>query len=152
MIADKYYQMVLSSLASKAKETEILSAFKLVYRAEGEIQNFLNGYAGQCNVPNVFELFKTPVQWKSIVLDCSYKFKITFDALDFEAVLKQINVSRKFKNGIEEYVYTLCFEKSVDTDIDPIFAFFLNQKETDENGRKKAVLFDVSFEALEVVR
>lgn len=148
---DRYFQGILTRIASKAKEEEVLLAFNIRHTMEGEIQNFLLSYANRCGQANIRELFYTPIQWKNIHIEAAYKFKVTFDALEFEAVLKAIKVRRAFKKGTEFFTYDLSFEKSLDADTDLVLPTFLNQKETDENGKKKLVLFDILMEPLEAL-
>jgi hypothetical protein len=148
---NKYFQGVLTRIASKAKDEQVLLAFNIRHTMEGEIQNFLSSYADRCKQPNIRELFYEPVQWKNIHIDASYKFKVTFDALEFDAVLKSIKVRRAMKKATEIYTYDLAFEKDIDADVDLVLPTFLNQKEMDENGRKKIVLFDVNLEPTEAL-
>lgn len=148
---NRYFQGILTRIASKAKDEEVLLAFNIRHTMEGEIQNFLLSYAQRCAQPNIRELFYTPVQWKGIHIEAAYKFKVTFDALEFDATLKSIKVRRAFKKNTETFTYDLGFEKSLDKDTDLVLPTFLNQKETDENGKKKLVLFDIMMEPLEAL-
>lgn len=148
---NKYFQGILTRIASKAKEEEVLLAFNIRHTMEGEVQNFLLSYANRCGQSNIRELFYTPVQWKNIHIEAAYNFTVTFDAIQFDATLRAIKVRRTFKKGIESFTYDLSFEKSLDKDTDLILPTFLNQKETDENGKKKFVLFDILLEPVEAL-
>ena len=149
---NKYFQGVLTKIASKAKDEDVILTFNIRHQMEGEVQNFLLSYAERCSQSNIRELFYTPVQWKKINFETAYKFRLWFGDLDcFFAILREIKVSRSFKSGSEIFTYDLTFEKEVEKDIDPLFASFLNQKEFDENGRKKTILFDVNLEPIEIL-
>jgi hypothetical protein len=93
------------------------------------------------------------VQWKNITIEAAYKFKVTFDELEFEAILRAIKVRRGFKKNpvTEVFTYDLAFEKEIDKDTDLVLPTFLNQKETDENGKKKLIYYDVGMEPLEAL-
>ena len=146
---NRYFQGVLTRVNSKALDESIVKKLAIVHSMEGEIQNFLHSFADKCNYPNVRELFNNPVQWKSIALDLKHKFKVNFDKVEFEATLTEIKIRRSYKKGVETYTYTILLDMEPDKDIDPILETFLNQKEIDENGKKKLVMFDIMFEPVE---
>lgn len=147
----RYFQGILTAhkSATTSDGESVQKNFTIRHVMEGEIQNFLHSYADACNYDNVKSLFQTPVMWKNIAIESKYKMKVTFDALEFEAVLVGIKVSKKYVKNVDTYTYDLLFTMEPDKDIDPVLEMFLKQKETDENGRKKLVLFDVLLEPIE---
>jgi hypothetical protein len=146
---NKYFPAFLASISQKAKEEEVVTAFNLVVKIEGEIQVFLDSYAKRCEELNIRELFSTPVQWKAILIEAAYKFTVEFDELEFSATLRGIKVARKFHKGVEAYTYTLQFEKEHESQMDALIATYLKQKEIDENGRSNVILYNVNLESIE---
>ncbi len=149
----KFFPGVLTRIASKAKEEAVLLTFNIRHTAEGEIQQFLDSYATRCSQENIRFLTQYPVQWRSIHIEAAYKFKVEFDELEFEAILRSIKVRRTLKKNpvTEVFTYDLGFEKEIDKDTDLVLPTFLNQKEMDENGKKKLIYYNVGLEPLEAL-
>lgn len=148
-MVNKIFESVLSGLKAIAKTESDDSKTQIILRhtAEGEIQNFLNSYQIECK-EQINHFFQAPVIWKSIKIEANFKFSLIFDCLKFEAILKEIRVSRSFKKGIEVFNYDLILEKEIDSN-DSLLSGFLKQKEIDENGKKNLVKFCTELEPIE---
>ena len=145
----KAFASVLTSVKSKAKDENVVMAFNLKHVVEGDNQIFLQSYADKCKQENVDELFRYPVQWKSINIEAAYKFRLEFDEVEFECVLKNIKVSKAFKQGSESFTYNLEFEKEIEQDSDLVFTTYLNQKEIGDDGKKRLIEYSAYLTPIE---
>lgn len=146
---NKAFAGILSKFESKAKDEKVDLAFEIKHTMEGDNQIFLSSFASKCNQENVDLYFRYPVLWKSIHIEANYKFKMEFDEMEFEAILKGIKVRRAFRKGSEFFTYTLMFEKEVEQDHDLHFATYLNQKEENDQGKRVLVEYSVYLTPLE---
>ena len=152
MIRDsKAFTGVLTRIGSKAIEENVVLNFNLRHVEEGDMPSFLDSYEKKCEIQNIRCLFNYPIQWKTISLEASFRFRIEFDELTFEADLKGIKVKRTYKKGMESYIYDLEFEKEMEKDADLFLSTYLNQKEEDENGKKVLCKYSVYLTPLEIV-
>lgn len=145
----KAFSAVLISAKSKAKDENVKLTFSLRHIEEDDVQTFLQSYADKCKQENIDFLFRYPVQWKSIAIEAAYKFKMEFDELEHECILRTIKVRRIFKQGAETFIYQLEFEKEFESDQDLTFMTYLNQKEMDDTGKKKLIEYSVYLTPLE---
>lgn len=147
----KAFSSKLVSVKSKAKEESVVMLFTLKHVAEGDIQTFLQSFADKCKQENIDFLFRYPVQWKQINIEAAYKFKMEFDEVEHECILRGIRVSKSHKQGSEFFTYQLDFEKEFDSREDQLFISYLNQKEMDETGKKKFIEYSTYLTPLEAL-
>lgn len=146
---DKAFAAVLTKVQNKADNERILMEYTIRHVMEGDIQIFLNTYADKCNQENVDTYFRYPVQWKNISIEANYLFRVEFDEVEHEAVLKEIKVRRAFRKGSEYFTYDLVFQKEVDLETDSHFTSYLNQKEENDQGKKVLVEYSTFLVPLE---
>jgi hypothetical protein len=138
---EKLVPVILTSFQSKAKDEDVFNVFNIKYECEGEIQIFLDEFSKATN-NDLSSHFKNPVNFKTIQFETPADVKIEFDEIDdLSATLLSIKVARSYKNSTEKFTYVLSFSTS-DFDNARLLSTYLNQKETDENGKKKSILFD----------
>jgi hypothetical protein len=137
----------------KSERDDVVTEFALRYVDKHDNQSFLDTYEKRCNIENISSLFREPVAWKNISIDCNYKFEIEFDELDaFECILKEIKIKRKYsaKDMSDAFTYDLVFERESEND-DKVFASYLKRKEEDEGGKKSLMQFLCHLEPIESV-
>lgn len=137
----KYFTGVLTSFQSKAKDEEVYNVFVIKHECEGEVQTFLDLFSEKTGT-EIAKHFKTPVYFKSIQFEIPCQVALTFDELECSATLLSIKATRTYKAGVEKFVYSLAFSSDDFANLQ-VLSTFLNQKETDENGKKKTILYDV---------
>ena len=142
---DKAVTCVLTAIAPKLLDEEVVTSFNLRHVETGEIQTFLNNLEEKTDIENVKCLFNFPVQWKNILIEVNRDFEIEFDELEFDAALTEIRVARSWKEGVEYFTYDMKFIKEVETDTDAIFAHMLNRKEYNADGKKVLVDYGCYF-------
>ena len=147
----KAFASVLTKVQSKAKEESVVMSFTLRHIVEGDNQIFLQSYADKCKQENIDLLFRYPVQWKTISIEAAYKFKMEFDEVEFECILRGIRVRRSFKQGSEFFTYQLDFEKEIEQDSDLVFTTYLNQKEEGDDGKKRLIEYSVYLHPIEAL-
>jgi hypothetical protein len=142
---NKGFEGVLTRFAVKSNDQGVCVVFNIRHSCPGDIQVFLDTYEDVCKLENIRRLFTYPVQWKNIQLDARERFELDFDEVHTEATLKSIKIRRtipKKHDAKEMYTYDFSFEKYIDPiDDDLKLGVYLNQKEEDENGKKKLMLF-----------
>lgn len=146
---NKAFAGILTKVQSHAKDEEVVMRFEIKHTMEGDNQIFLDSFAKKCNQENVANYFLYPVVWKNIQIEANYRFKVEFDEVEFEAVLKGIKVTRSFKKGMEFFTYTLQFEKEIEQDSDLTFTSYLNQKEENDQGKKVLIEYSVYLSPIE---
>lgn len=117
-------------------------------------QMFLDGMQSRWGVQGIRNLFTPPLAWKSLSLELTDKleFSVTFDEVQFDAVLKSIKVRRSFKKDIDEVNYDLEFERELDKDSDQLLGYYLNLREEDpETGKRGLKFFYVELKPLDGV-
>lgn len=125
------------------------------HSSEGEIQNFLDDMEQIFNRENVKGLFTPPVQWSKMIVNgagsMGLSIVITFDEVEFDAILSTITVARKFKQGVESYEYNIAFEKEVDSDnLDKILITeYLKRKHKNEDDKTVLTMFQVKIRRAE---
>jgi len=133
----------LTAFKTKSKETEIKTEFKILFLIPGDVQAFLDNF--QDDLKDQSKLFIFPIKWKSIKLDFSNVYKIVFDELEIEAVLKRLDISRKYVKGNDVFKYVFTFEKDLEQ-LDQIFSTYLNQKEQNpETGKRDFIMYDIEM-------
>jgi len=113
-------------------------------------QYFLESFEKEAKIPNLQNLFETPVAWsnqKFKLVEYPLFYEIEFDEIVFVARLVTLNVARKIKDGIDIFEYTLGFRKDVEGDNKDAIAAkkYLKYKEENEDGKKVLIEFDVKL-------
>lgn len=149
------FQGTLSKFAYKNKGDGPSEVHLLVkHTSEGEIQNFLDDLEKIFNRENIKSLFLVPLHWDKAVINKSgmgFPVSLTFDEVEFDALLTTITVNRKFKQGVESFEYSMLFEKEVDADnLDKVLVTeYLNTKHENEDGKKVLTMFQVKLKRAE---
>lgn len=119
---------------------------------EGEIQSFLDDVEKTLNVENVKPLFTDRVIWDKInIKNLAHDVSVEFDEVEFDALLVEINVARKVKNGIESFEYNIVLQKEVsDDNLDRVLTVeYLGRKHEDSDGKTKVTLFQTKLKTRE---
>jgi len=146
---NKSFKGTLTKHSHVCKDGKVLVKFSIKHSEVGDMQYFLQSVETELKHKNIMSLFDYEVQWKSLTIDSSdwikRYFTIEFAEFQFESFLTELKISRKRKHGIDTFDYILTFQKESAND-DTLFAqTYLNYKETDENGKKITILFDVNL-------
>lgn len=145
----KEFQGFLSRFNTKSKDEKIIKEFSIKSEEITENPTFLFNFEKVTGYDNVSSLFNTPIRWNNLVIpDLREVFKIEFDLLadPIECVLRTIKVRKGYRKACEVFTYEFQFTKEVEPELDSVFESYLNQKEEDENGRKKTMLFPIVAE------
>lgn len=143
-------------VANKDGNVEIKVTLK--YEADGEVQNFLRTVDRAIGIEGRFaHYFEQAIVWDAIEFgaelnvksEMEIEFGEAFEA--FDIVFNSVKVSRKIKEGVDTFVYTLKFTKEIsEGNIDiAIAGSYLNAKRPDENGKEKKVKFHFKLKSLE---
>ena len=136
-----HFNSKLTKFKAKVTENNVSQLFSLEYRSPYDIQTFLSDIGV---IPNysVMQYFGDQVFWSSLAIEVSCDISIEFDEVpEFPCKLNGIKVRKKYsaKDMSDVYTYELMFEKEVDSDLDALLVFFMNQTEEDENGHKHLI-------------
>lgn len=142
-------------VANKDGNVEIKVTLK--YEADGEVQNFLKSVDRVLGIDKYAHYFESAIIWDSIEFSDELKIKsemeIEFGEAfpAFDVVFDSVKVTRKIKEGLDCFVYTLKFTKEIsEGNIDiSIAGAYLNAKRPDENGKEKKVPFHFKMKSLE---
>ena len=135
-------------MADKSKDEKVTKEIVIKVIEQGEIQTFLKDYSDLLGNNDIQDLFSNPIVWKNITIETGYLFDVTFDELTFQAELKEIKVSKSYKQGEVFFTYQLVFKKDLDAEADLILPSFLNQKELNEDEKKVLVVYNIGLDPI----
>lgn len=139
------FRSTLSRFVTKNKDEDVFEEFTLRVEEISEYPRFLEGFEKSTGLENVEHLLQHPVMASNVVIpDLNQDYAISFDVLEedlIKARLQTIKVRRSIKKSDTVFTYDLVFKKESEPEIDKDFKSYLNQKETDENGKKVTVKY-----------
>ena len=150
---NKTWDGVMTKFGHAKKEETVCAVLTLKHTNEGDVQNFLDSFEKELETNNFKQLFEFPVRWKKLAIDTSdYEknyFNVEFDEIEFNAKLVEISVTRKVKNGIDNFEYQMTFTKEVETEDAVAAVTYLNNKEENEEGKMVIVEYPVNLKLVE---
>ena len=142
-----------TTLPPSSKKEEASIQFVIKHSNSGDVQELMTTFEKGLKTENIQSVFKYPIMWSHISFDVSdYEpnmYKIEFDEMVLEAKLVKIDVSRKTKDGIDDFEYNFHFNKPISDDDGKMSYIYLRRKEENDEGKKSYVLYDVKIELAE---
>lgn len=143
------FQGHLAAMSAKSQDGAITQQLKIRHTAIGEVQTLVEKLQKDWKTLDLARLFLSPIHWDKITLPLGLvDTVVSFDVLEFHALVRSVTVTQSNKNGETVFTYDFLVEKEVDEE-DKNLVAYLNAKEQDEMGKSHLILYSVNFEGKE---